>query len=219
MTAITADPVSILRGAPHMALAQEFALWLLSPDAQGLWQRRCDVPNGPEKYELRRQPIRRDIYTPQEMATWVDRINPFEIASVLPPAPPGVPRMLNIVGPLSHAMAIDILDDLQAAQAAIEDHPNHPRIAETQRLFDALPPDLVEVWPPTWNDDLKKNWSAILADKNDPRRPAVLATPAASLIGVFIAWGRDPDRRLIDQARWTRFFRANYAKVVELAGQ
>ncbi len=40
MTATTADPIAMLRSAPHRELARQFIMWVLSKDAQRLWQRR-----------------------------------------------------------------------------------------------------------------------------------------------------------------------------------
>src|SRR5690606_9298033 len=40
MTAVTADPISILRGAPNETIAHEFVRWLITPPAQRLWQAR-----------------------------------------------------------------------------------------------------------------------------------------------------------------------------------
>lgn len=65
-TATTADPITLLRGAPELELAEDFIAWTLSKDSQALWQRRAQLPGGPVRYELRRQPIRVDLYNPEE---------------------------------------------------------------------------------------------------------------------------------------------------------
>src|SRR5690606_24705363 len=39
MTAINADPISIMRGTANRELANEFVVWLLSVQGQRLWQR------------------------------------------------------------------------------------------------------------------------------------------------------------------------------------
>ena len=221
MTAITADPVALLRGAPHAELAQEFALWLLSPEAQGLWQRRIGTPGGPERYELRRLPIRVDMYQPREMQTWTDQVNPFAIAR---PAPPGMPRFGDLVPALTHAIAIDTKDELVAALQAVEAHPDHPHAAEMAALLDALPPDLQTLWPADWSDDLRRQWGAVVDDNRDPRRDAVIATAPDTVVGVMIRWKlararHDQDALLTDQARWTSFFRSNYRRIVALSEQ
>lgn len=59
---VSADPVAILRGAPHRELAEEFVDFLLSPQAQTLWGKCAGTPDGPRDYTLYRLPVRRDMY-------------------------------------------------------------------------------------------------------------------------------------------------------------
>ncbi len=59
---VSADPISLLRGAPHRETARRFIEFLLSEDGQKLWCYRVGEPGGPEKYALQRFPIRRDFY-------------------------------------------------------------------------------------------------------------------------------------------------------------
>ncbi|MDR0994149.1 MAG: ABC transporter substrate-binding protein [Verrucomicrobiota bacterium] len=63
---VSADPISILRGAPHREIAQRFIEFLLSPEGQQLWCYRVGEPGGPVKYALQRFPIRRDFYPSAE---------------------------------------------------------------------------------------------------------------------------------------------------------
>jgi hypothetical protein len=55
----------MFRGAPHGALAREFMEFVISPEGQKLWCFRAGTPGGPEKYTLRRLPIRPDLYAAQ----------------------------------------------------------------------------------------------------------------------------------------------------------
>ena len=56
-TSINADPIGLLRGAPHRELAIAFIEFVLSDDGQKLWSFRRGAPGGPERYALRRLPI------------------------------------------------------------------------------------------------------------------------------------------------------------------
>lgn len=69
-TAYTADPIGMLRGAPHRELAADFIEFVLSMDGQRLWNQRVGTPGGPERYALRRLPARRDYYGTRELQAW-----------------------------------------------------------------------------------------------------------------------------------------------------
>jgi ABC-type Fe3+ transport system substrate-binding protein len=62
-TVLSPDPIALLRGAPHPAVALAFMEYALSMDGQKLWNFKTGVPGGTDRYELRRLPIRRDFYT------------------------------------------------------------------------------------------------------------------------------------------------------------
>ena len=186
-TATTADPITLLRGAPRRDLAEAFVAWLLSPAGQRLWQLRPGVPGGPVFEALRRQPVRRDVYA--DRTHWTDPdAEPFATAT---PLPPGTPDFFAAVAPVSHALAIDVHDELRAAWASLRAMPpDHPHRAAALAAFDALPADLTAAPTPSGPD-------------------------AGSLLA---AWARrTPDDRLRDRQRWTAFFRDRYAEVVRLA--
>lgn len=210
VTAVTADPISILRGAPSKELANEFVVWLLRKDTQKLWQRKIGEPNGPVAFELRRQPIRRDLYTKSEMKHWVDQnIHPYDIAR---PFPDGTPNYYNFVAPVAHSMAIDILEDLGKAWHVIQENLDHPQIAAMWELFDAMPEPLELKWD---TPELARDWNKIVQSKDDPRRKQVVDTIKAHYHSLSDRW-KDHDQKLKDRLDWTLFFRSNYRKIVEM---
>jgi ABC-type Fe3+ transport system substrate-binding protein len=79
-TAITPDPVAILYGTrgQQLQLAQAFVEFLLSPQAQRLWDLKPGTPGGPSQRALRRLPIRQDVY--KDQTNWADPVNPFTSA-------------------------------------------------------------------------------------------------------------------------------------------
>ncbi|MFP4144781.1 MAG: extracellular solute-binding protein [Phycisphaeraceae bacterium] len=211
LTAVTADPVAILRGAPHHELASEFIAWLLSRESQTLWQLEAGSPGGPEQFELRRLPARRDLYQPGVMAERTDpEANPFATARAIPDAMPG---FYGLVAPIAHAMAIDIHDDLAAAWAAIQrtdpEHPNYPKMLAR---FDAMPEELTIHWP---DAELETEWQRAIASPDHPRHEEAARTLDTFFdqLGERLAGDAMLDRRLA----WTRFFRDNYREVVRLA--
>ena len=56
------DPVALMRGARNRAAAVAFIEYSLSIEGQCLWNFRPGAPGGPERYALRRLPVRRDCY-------------------------------------------------------------------------------------------------------------------------------------------------------------
>ena len=208
-TATTADPVTLLRGAPQRELAEAFIAWTLSKESQLLWQKRQGIEGGPIRYELRRQPIRADLYTPEDKALWTDpELDPFVQASPFPDAMPG---FFSSVAPVSHAIAIDIHDDLKAAWKTIRNTPgSDPRKAEMLALFEAMPEDLMLVWP---DKALATDWPTIIADPQHPR----YSEAAAGLADFAKRLGSaDRDEALQNRLRWTAFFREHYRKIVAL---
>lgn len=215
MTATTADPVTLLRGAPRADLAREFIAWLLTPEAQGLWQRAIE-PSGdadeavrPTRYELRRKPIRQDMYTDMEQARWVDQdLAPFDSAV---PFPDGTPFYFSMVAPITAAMAIDIHGDLVAAWEAISrardpQHPQHARLREMLERFDAMPDELTLTWP---DDELAQDWHAIHHDP-DHARYAEVVEALSAFTDQLGPLGADAEANRI---RWRAFFQENYRAV------
>jgi ABC-type Fe3+ transport system substrate-binding protein len=64
-SSVGVDPIGLLRGAPHPGLAQEFIAFVLSIEGQKLWNFKVGAPGGPERYALRRLPIRKELYAPE----------------------------------------------------------------------------------------------------------------------------------------------------------
>jgi len=60
------DPIALLRGAKHREVALAFIEFVLSMDGQDLWNFKPGTPHGPERFALRRLPVRRDFYTREE---------------------------------------------------------------------------------------------------------------------------------------------------------
>jgi hypothetical protein len=57
LTVINPDGIAILKGAPHIGLAEKFIEFTLSEEGQKLWILRRGAAGGPQDYELSRMPI------------------------------------------------------------------------------------------------------------------------------------------------------------------
>lgn len=207
MTKQNSDPVSILRGAPNRELANDFVLWLISKESQRVWNGKLGTEDGPEKFELRRQPIRRDLYVPSEMKHWTDKIDPFAQAR---PFPKGMPDYYAPIATIAHAIAVDVHEDLAAAWQAINGCKDETLRAELLVIFDQMPPELVM-------QNLPENWRAILEDPSHGEHAAVAAALAAFTKALGDRWKASPDARLRDRLAWTVFFRDNYRLIVAKA--
>lgn len=60
-SAITPDPISMLRKPPHKELAEQFIAFVLSPEGQRLWVLPAGVEGGPKEHALFRMPVRPDV--------------------------------------------------------------------------------------------------------------------------------------------------------------
>ncbi|MFZ9932004.1 MAG: ABC transporter substrate-binding protein [Chthoniobacterales bacterium] len=63
-SSVGVDPIAMLRGAPHPETARAFIEFVLSPEGQKIWNFKVGTPGGPEKFALRRLPVRKDFYVP-----------------------------------------------------------------------------------------------------------------------------------------------------------
>lgn len=215
MTATTADPITLLRGAPNAELARQLIAWLLSPDAQSLWQRSLSDGSDdlvrPKQFELRLQPLRADLYTDASRASWVDKgLNPYPTAV---PFPEGTPSYFSMVAPLTKAMASEVHGDMVAAWKALNTaiDMGHPKAGQMSELFYAMPPELTLTWP---DIDLQANWLAIQRDAEHPRHSEVVDHLAAFKNQLRSIKDIDASR-----IQWRSFFQDNYREVVRLAGE
>jgi ABC-type Fe3+ transport system substrate-binding protein len=62
-TVVNPDPIAILKGAPHLELAQAFVRFVMSEEGQRLWFLPVGAEGGPQRYQLLRMPILPDFYT------------------------------------------------------------------------------------------------------------------------------------------------------------
>ncbi len=66
-TVSSVDPIALLRGAKNRAAAEAFIEFVLSMEGQKLWNLKPGVAGGPERFALRRLPVRRDFYADESL--------------------------------------------------------------------------------------------------------------------------------------------------------
>lgn len=224
-SAIDADPVSMLRGAPNPIVARRFIEFCLSVRGQALWQFPARGESGdplgglgPLKYELRRMPIRPEMYDAPYFGCMIDQVQLFELYDR-----PEAALILNreywdYLPLLMSAMAIDTHEELKRAWQAIVTHPAYPTMASivaadevsdpTLRamltLFDALP----TVEGP--ND-------AVFNLVNPDHLGAVRQGWLRGGWAEHGLWHAHANPRDVLRVRFTEFFRRNYEEIVRLA--
>jgi len=139
-SSLSADPIQLLRGAPNRQVAIDFIEFVLSPEGQQLWNYRVGTPGGPRKYALRRQPVRRDLYTAEHRQYMADADHdPFaETASFVYHGGWTGPYF-TLIRTLIKAMALDAGPELQAAWGAILAAGGPEAVPEAMAAFNALP--------------------------------------------------------------------------------
>jgi len=117
----SADPVAVLKGAPHPAIAQAFATFCLSPEGQRLWFGKPGTPGGPRQRALNRSPIRRDVYTPSDLANATVTINPYTDPATFTYNRDLTGKAFNTLRQFVRIACIDSHDELSGAWRALGD--------------------------------------------------------------------------------------------------
>jgi iron(III) transport system substrate-binding protein len=119
-TTLSADPIAVLKGAPNMALAQEFVKFCLTREAQRLWFQKAGTEGGPADRALHRTPIRRDMYDAETLAlTTMPGLNPYEDEGNFTYDRALTGKVFNTLRTLVKVMCIDSHDEMKSAWAAI----------------------------------------------------------------------------------------------------
>jgi iron(III) transport system substrate-binding protein len=120
-SAYSVDPIALLRGARHRAVAEAFIEFELSPEGQRLWNQKPGTPGGPERYALRRLPVRKDYYAHEEWRAFRSdpAVNPYDQAAPLIHRDEWTGGVFREMAFLIRVMCQDTHEELQAAWKAI----------------------------------------------------------------------------------------------------
>jgi len=197
-SSVTADPVSLLRGAPHRELAVHFIEYVLGEEGQRLWNYRVGTPGGPRRFALRRLPIRRDFYPSDDPAwqaacegrrpnladpLWQPDVDAYRLGASFHYEARWTGRHFGIQRDLIRAMCMDSGDELKRAWRAVLAHGGPQKNPEAMRFLEAMPDTPC---PLTWS----------------------------SAVG---AYAQVP--RLVILREWTAFFRDQYRRAEEAANK
>ena len=118
-TTFSPDPIAILKNAPHPELAARFVEFVMSPRGQALWALPAGAAGGPVRTALGRQPIRRDVYRQYagKLLPWI--VDPYQAGQALQVGPDMQKVDFGVLRLLVQAAALDNLQDLRQARAAL----------------------------------------------------------------------------------------------------
>lgn len=120
-TTLSADPVGVLKGAPHPEIAQTFVEFCLSPAAQCLWFAKPGTPHGPKQRALHRTPIRRDVYTSENLAhSTMPGTQPYQDSGNFTYQRELTGTAFNTLRQLIKVMCIDSHDEMKSAWNALQ---------------------------------------------------------------------------------------------------
>jgi ABC-type Fe3+ transport system substrate-binding protein len=203
-TSVSCDPIGLLRGAPHREVALRFIEYVLGEDGQQLWTYLPGTPGGPQRYALRRLPVRRDFYpspVPAIQAAYERHrryaaddlgdpsIDPYQVARHFTYYPRWTARHFAVQREIIRAMALDSGDDLRAAWRTLR---QSGRLSAAATLMRELP-------------------TVTLANRRTGKREAV---PLTWRTAPDFAEHYDPLEYLRE---WTAAFRASYRAVARSA--
>ncbi|MBI5693058.1 MAG: ABC transporter substrate-binding protein [Verrucomicrobia bacterium] len=146
-SAASVDPVALLRGARNRAAAVAFIEYSVSMEGQKLWNFRPGTPGGPDRFALRRLPVRRDFYTVEAWKPWRTDPGdaPFDTPAPLIYREAWTGRIFREMALVIRVMCHDTHPELQRAWRAIQAAPAARRGPALERLQDLAFVDYDEV--------------------------------------------------------------------------
>jgi iron(III) transport system substrate-binding protein len=116
-TVFSVDPIGLLRGAKNAEAGRAFIEFVLTPEGQRLWNQRPGTEGGPERYALRRLPVRTDAYAePGVSALRSDpEENPYAISDPLVYRPEWTAGLFGELRFIMRVMCLDSHPELAAA--------------------------------------------------------------------------------------------------------
>jgi spermidine/putrescine-binding protein len=175
-SSVNADPISLLRGAPHRQLAVRFIEFVLSAEGQKLWNYRPETPGGPKRFALRRLPIRRDFYPSTDPVLqeafeqhkpflsdhlWQPDNDPYQLAQSFHYMPRWTSLHFGIQRDLIRAMCMDSGDELKSAWRAILANGGPEANPKAMALLEVMPDT---PYPLTWKSAITDYASVPRAD-------------------------------------------------------
>lgn len=121
-SSLSGDPIAVMRGAPNPVVAQAFVEFVLSDPGQILWNAKPGTPHGPVAKALRRMPVRRDCYTPENRMHFSDgELNPYEATGNFVYRPELTGKAFGTIRTLVRIVGIDSHEEMKRAWKALRE--------------------------------------------------------------------------------------------------
>jgi len=139
-TAVSPDPVQLLRGAPHRKQAEMFLDFLLSIEGQKLHCFKVGAPGGPVKFAMNRPPIRKELYAPQyrELRFEAD-YDPYRSGADFVYHPQWTGKYYTLLRVLLKSIVLDPHPELVQAWEAILSAGGPDKVPRAMECFNKLP--------------------------------------------------------------------------------
>ena len=139
-TAVGADPIQLLRGAPNREAAMEFIDFMLSPEGQKLHCFKVGTPGGPKVNALNRPPVRRDLYADKYRAfRFVPDYDPYRSGADFVYHAKWTGRYFNLLRVVFKCIAIDPHVELAEAWREIIASGGPEKVPRAMEEFNKLP--------------------------------------------------------------------------------
>ncbi len=138
-TSVSADPVQLLRGAPHPETARAFLDYMLD-EGQKLYNFKPGTPGGPVRYALRRSPISRELYLDRYKEFRSDpEYDPYRDGASFHYHPEWTGRYYGLLRILIRTVGLDVQPELRAAWGAIVAAGGPEAVPQAMKALEELP--------------------------------------------------------------------------------
>jgi spermidine/putrescine-binding protein len=120
-TVNSVDPIALFRGADHRELAIAFMEYVLSMEGQKIWNFRPGTAGGPNRFALRRLPVRRDFYQNADFKKLCSDPddNPYDVTNQLIYRPAWTGKLFREMSFVIRVITMDTHQELTRAWRAI----------------------------------------------------------------------------------------------------
>ncbi|MBU6327989.1 MAG: extracellular solute-binding protein, partial [Verrucomicrobia bacterium] len=121
-SSLSGDPVAVMRGAPNPEAAQAFVEFVMCEQGQILWNAEPGSRAGPQEKALRRMPVRRDVYSTENRASFSDgQSNPYEDTGTFVYHPELTGKAFGTIRNLVKIIGIDSHEEMKHAWKAMRE--------------------------------------------------------------------------------------------------